>query len=258
MYIFNLIVNNVMKKAMVYWDKTNKDQVINTVHQNSNTILATYDQSILIEADDSSLEKLQNKGFRVRQIPDSPIVEVRGYKVNTSLPEIRTASASLSADMIHPSGLSHHILHLIGPLLPDWKKQLEHLGVIFRQSLAQENYYLISVNINNINNVQQLPFVESLVPYYPTLKINASLLTPEIHMQMHTIDAIMPINPLSKEKQQDVNTSRSKLSNSKIPTEISNKINHNSQDIDIEKEGNLEILIFDQKIRNMLLILYII
>jgi len=232
-----------MKKVMVYLGKTNREQSIELIHQTSDTILANYNQALLVEADNKGIQTLQSKGFRIREISDSPIVQIGGYKVDTESPNIKSASSSLSStsDLVSPTGMTHQILHLIGPILQDWKKQLEDLGVVFRQSLVQENYYLISVDNNKIFQVQQLPFVQSLVPYYPNLKVNPVLLTQEVHKDMRNISGLSLVNHLiPKEKFAKINEDFNKSSFKLFTKDIKNKI-------DEEKDGNLELLLFDQK-----------
>ena len=111
-----------MKKAMVYVKKGNRDLTLETIRQNSDSVFANYDQSFLIQAEDDNLKTLETKGYRVREIDDTPVVEVGAYKVNTTMPSIRSTHA-LSAGMALPSGLSHQIMHIIGPMHHDWKRQ---------------------------------------------------------------------------------------------------------------------------------------
>ena len=64
----------------------------------------------------------------------------------------------------------------------DWKKgELEQLDVIIHQNLAQDNYYLISVNTNKIEgDTANRLFVVSLVPYYPALEVDPALVMQQV------------------------------------------------------------------------------
>ena len=128
-------------------------------------------------------------------------------------------------------------MHIIGPMHHDWKRQLEQLDVIIHQNLAQDNYYLISVNTNKIEEIQQLPFVESLVPYYPALKVNPALVTQQVHTAMAATPSITPIEPLM------TNEDRSEFTENLTSAKLNAR--KKTKDIDLKKEGNLELLLFD-------------
>ncbi len=87
-----------------------------------------------------ALKTLQDKGFRIREIRNEPVIQIRGYQVDTQKPEIHSTTAA-SALIATPSGRSYHILRLPGPMHPDWKNQLDQLGIIVYQTLAQDNYF---------------------------------------------------------------------------------------------------------------------
>ena len=231
----------MIKKAMVYFGIDNKDQSLKKIGDNSKSVLANYEQSVLVEAVDKDLRTLQDKGFRIREIKNEPVVQVRGYKVDTEKAEIRSSS-DVSATMAAPSGRSYHILRLAGPLHSDWKNQLEQLGVIFYQTLAQDNYYLIGVDSNKIDTLHGTKFIESIVPYHPSLKIDPNLLRlQEPDKTIETPDAITPVENLSNIGDSDASSTDAAKDPDMLTGESTGHIE------DVKDTGNLELRLFDSK-----------
>jgi subtilisin family serine protease len=235
-----------MKKVMVYVGK-DKDQALEAIRENSKSILADYGQSMLVDVEnDNNLKTLESRGYRIREINDTPNVQVGSYNVDTTSPAVNISSAeNLSMREEHPnSERSHYILHLIGPIHSDWKSKLEQIGVTFYQRLSQDNYYLIGVDNDKLSHLRQNEFVESVVPYYASLKVDPKLVTEEQSTNLGIMSGITPVQPFLKSSKDAELTSThddSKLSlddlkdkNKKVRTEI-------------QKEGNIEIILFEAK-----------
>jgi subtilisin family serine protease len=228
----------ISKKAMVYFGRDNKTQALEAIRDISKSVLASYNQSILVEARDEDLKKLQDKGFRIREIRNEPVIQVRGYKVDTEKPEI--SSTSEASMMAVPSGLTYHILRLAGPMHHDWKSQLEQFGVVFYQILTQDNYYLIGVDSTKIDNLKSFKFVESIVPYHPPLKISPNLITQNLNETIQTPNGITPVEPLSAER-------ASHIPSNEIPVDPDALTGAPNNQVDIRNRGNLELRLFDYK-----------
>ena len=161
------------KKAMVYMGKGKKQSSIEEISEKVAEVLAYYDESVLVKASDNDLNALQSKGYRIRELKDPSVIEVNGFTVNIGDPRIRSTSKE-SLKRESPSGRSYNILGVAGPLHPDWKKMLEELGTHFYEVLENDNYYLISIESDKVDELRNFNFVESLVPYFPanTSKMN--------------------------------------------------------------------------------------
>ena len=224
---------------MIYLGK-DKEESLENIRNNSESILANYNQSVLVKADENNLNTLRSRGYRIREIKDSPVIQVGGFEVNTAEPGIHSTSEE-SSRMAIPSGKSYHILHLAGPIHPDWKNKLEQLDVTIYETLEQDNYYLIGIESDNIDKIYEFDFVESIVPYYPSLKINPALITTSTERStLETSDAISPIKRLptddSKESADIDFSSLEELE--RTPSQ--------RKPIDRKKEGNLEVVLFDK------------
>ena len=136
-------------------------------------VLAQYGASALVRADASQLEQIAASGLRVRELAAAPLVGIGGFQVDTLAPAMRSASATA---VVNAAGQSRQVLRLAGPLHPDWKTRLEQLGVHLHQALTEDTY-LCSIIGHQVDEVQALDFVESVLAYEPALKVNAALLS---------------------------------------------------------------------------------
>jgi subtilisin family serine protease len=165
-------------KAIVHVGKSNSDAG-KFVEDNSRSILANYGQSILAEVDEQDLEKIKKGGYRIRQVDDSPEIEMSGFKINTMNPQLSLSEEGTDTNV--KTGKGYYIMQLIGPMHPEWKKSLENMNVTIYQQVTHNNHYLIGVDNSSLPQMFQTGYVESIIPYYPELKINPSLVNEDIH-----------------------------------------------------------------------------
>lgn len=161
------------------------------VEQQGGAVLANYGQALLVQVDEAGLRSLQDAGFQARVQPETTAFDIGGFQINTDRPEVR-ASSAVALDMALPSGRSHQVLQVAGPMHPQWKAELDRLGVAILESLA-ENVYLVEVDAGNVDDLQALDFVEGVYPYYPALKVNPVLLTSQLQANLAIGDALVPI-----------------------------------------------------------------
>jgi len=233
-----------MKKVMVYIGK-DKDQALGSIRENSKSILADYGQSVLIDVDnENNLRTLESRGYRIREIQDTPNVQVGSYNVDTTNPEVSLSSTeTLSMNEEHPdSERSHYILRLIGPLHSEWKRKLEQIGVTFYQRLSQDNYYLIGIENDKLSQLRQNEFVESIVPYYASLKVDSNLVLEEQNTNLGMMSGITPIRPFLKSPKDSEATSTDDDPKMSLD-ELKNK--NKKVQIDVQEEGNIEIILFE-------------
>lgn len=169
------------QKAMIYLGK-NRAKDLEIITKLSQVILADYGESVLVLSEQAKLEALKAEGYRVREIPEAAIIQVGGFELDLAHNGLRSRSKAARTE---PSGRSYYLLQLAGPMHPDWKRQLERLGVRFWQSVA-DDVYLIEVYSDKVDDLQALGFVESVLVYEPSLKVNPALLTKEVQKLIKT------------------------------------------------------------------------
>jgi hypothetical protein len=219
------------KKAMVHVGKA-LDPAAEIVEQHNGEILANYGQSVLVRLDEDGLAALAEAKYRVRELLEVSEVRIGGFTLDSRQPT-GISSAAAATEMELPSGRSHHIMHLAGPMHPDWSAQLARMGVVVEQNMGQDKY-LVSVESAKVDDLQALPFVEAVSPYYPAMKINPTLLTPEIQAALPPVAALAPLEP-EAEPEAPAEPAVGKIDFSgALP----------SQPVDEKKVGNLEIVLF--------------
>ena len=141
----------MQRKAMVYVGKA-FDQAEKIILQHDGAMIANYGQSVLVRMGDEGLQALGKAGHRVRELPEQPMAQIAGFKLNAAVPSGLSTSVE-AAKRALPSGRSHHIVHLAGPMHPDWKDKLERMGVIFHQNMGDDRY-LVSVDSTKVDGMQ--------------------------------------------------------------------------------------------------------
>jgi hypothetical protein len=224
--------NKMAKKVMIHAGK-NVDQAKEIIRQHDGDTLANYGQSMLVRVDDEGLDELRRAKFRVRELAEEPIVRMGGFELNSAAPEaLSTAATALEQAL--PSGRSHHVLRLAGPLHPDWKQRLQREGVTIDQALS-ESQYLISVDSQKVDELQNLDYVEAVSPFYAALKVNPTLLDDELDNVLTENAALSPL-PRGAEETQDSDSMTRHLMNSTLG---------GGAPVEAQEEGNLELVLFD-------------
>lgn len=221
----------MQKKAMVHLGKRG-ERAIQIARQHEGIVLAEYSQAILIRVADSGLQALAEDGFRVREIAEQSVVRMAGFELDTTRPSGRSTTA-LAAEIELPSGRSHHIVRLIGPMHPDWKSQMTRMGVHFYQALGDDQY-LVELASAELEALAAHEFVEAVSPYYPALKINETLLTRDLGASFATTDALRPVSLPTKAAAPD-------------PKNLLTVSVSRGATADPEKDGNLELFLFDAR-----------
>ncbi len=207
--------------------------VLDIIEEHDGDLLADYGQSVLARIDDAGLDVLRAAGYRVRVLPEQPEVRVAGFSVDTSLDAGRSTSASAAEDAL-PSGRSHHVVHVVGPLHTDWKSALQRMGVVFEEKLDKQDF-LVSMESHLVDDVQELDFVGSVSPYFPALKISPSLLTQELRAALPAEAALSPLGPEPSSERPAADMLEA-IRSTGVP---------GPEPVDEEQEGNVEILLFE-------------
>ena len=167
-------------KIMVILGKDKRN--LQFVKDNSKNVIADYGQSVLVDVDDSNRQQIISQGLKIREIKDASELQVSGYKINTSRPEVRLAMNNISD--LTKDGRGYYILQLVGPMHNDWKRKLDEIGVTIYQQIADNNQYLIGIDNKNLNQLHDQTFIQSILPYYAELKLAPSLVSRNIQSRM--------------------------------------------------------------------------
>lgn len=222
-----------MLKVMIHTGKQ-PERAAEIVQEHGGSILADYGQAILARISADGVSALNEVGYRTRELPTREKAQVAGFELDTARPSGISTNARAAARSL-PSGRSHHILRLVGPMHPNWKTQLEWMGLIFYQSLGADQY-LISVDSARVEAVRALDFVEALSPYYPALKVNQALLTEELTASLAEVEALSRTAPPPRPRGARRPPPQAQIARAQAPPLP-----------DPQAVGNIEIVLFDQQ-----------
>src|SRR5262245_59266938 len=177
----------MLKRAMIHLGAT-PDRSLEMIQRAGGDVLANYGQSVLVRCDDKDLKRLAVEGLRVREMDATNEVQVGAFRLDTAKAEIHSLAAPATLESL-PSGVSHYVVQVSGPMHPDWKTRLEKLGMIFYQLLG-DDAYLAGLAPQRVADASQLPFVESITPHVAAMKVNPTLLTNEVHTELKVPEAM--------------------------------------------------------------------
>lgn len=148
-------------------------------------VIADYGHAILMQLDNFDPVSLKSKGLRFREAKIDPALKINGYRFDTSLPSAkRTVVVSPQSTGVVVAGgegkqKDYCVLQLVGPMHPEWIKDLKSTGTRMYSSLGN-NGYLVGIDSDKVSDVESRPYVASVSEYLPQFKIAQHLLTLDI------------------------------------------------------------------------------
>ncbi|GEM_PF-3853385 len=135
-------------------------------------IIQDYGSFALIRIDQADLVSIH---YRVRVLNLPPDIPYGAFQYDTSDPNSSTTPANVH-DGDLPSGRSHHIFRMYGPLHRDWRTELQHFGVSLIEHLGSY-HFLAEFPSDNLVDINNRPYIEAICPFQPVLKIHRTLLS---------------------------------------------------------------------------------
>ena len=132
-------------------------------------IIDRYGRYALVEADTSAVNRMENLGLSVDRMPDRNVLSIKGhlFDLTEGMPDF---PAELTADGYAPGEEGLYIVHMIGPVNPEWRVSLEEAGVDIIN--YQPNYaYEVWMTPEIAEEVEDLFFVNWVGVYQPGFKI---------------------------------------------------------------------------------------
>ncbi|MBS3816928.1 MAG: S8 family serine peptidase [Candidatus Thermoplasmatota archaeon] len=143
---------------------------ISTLNRLDVDILERYESYGLIEADQKTIEELDSIGFQIDELPGRTEVSVKGHTF-----DILEGEDDLDPELTK-SGYSSgteglYVVHMIGPVHPEWRDTLEGEGIEILNYVP--NYaYEVRMTPEQRDRVDSLNFVDWTGVYHPGYKIS--------------------------------------------------------------------------------------
>jgi serine protease AprX len=133
-------------------------------------VIARYPDSVLVRGSDEQNRAIEAAGLDVVPIGERPVL-VTG----NSFAFDDAVLAQEAVEVRPPAGrTAYYLLRLVGPAAPQWLRDLRAAGAEVHDSLAGAAL-LVGVPPERAEGLRELPWVEDVTPYRPTMKVSPRL-----------------------------------------------------------------------------------
>lgn len=138
------------------------------------TILADYEQFVLVETTEGNKGRLLSQGYTVEVLDGRDHVSLNhlSFDVGDGVPEI---PGNLEIERYPFCGRGYYLLQFIGPIKPQWQDQLVQMGVRLHEFRYRYNY-IVEMDSDTLRRVEDLSFVNWIGIYQPAYKFDHALM----------------------------------------------------------------------------------
>lgn len=130
-------------------------------------------QGTLVSGTDQQYADLEARGYRVKVLTDTNILEVSSYRIDTE-----AAPPKVSPKLTVPKTLKkswlHHLVQLAGPREEDWIKAIEAQGVDVVEPISAYGLFVVGSS-EQVESLKTLPFVAWVGPFEPAYRVHPNL-----------------------------------------------------------------------------------
>ena len=145
------------------------------------SVVARLDHGLLIDADEAQVARLEEVGWRVKELRNAHRIRLFSYEINTQKGETPPVPSEFDGSNTEsePSGVNH-LVQLVGPMQESWHAVLTERGIRLVEPVGPYAYF-VRADADKVKALAALPFVEWTGPLRPAYKVNPVLLgsTPE-------------------------------------------------------------------------------
>lgn len=136
-------------------------------------VVAALDRGQLVDAEPQSIQELEARGFRVKQLHDPHLIRFFSYEIDTERGTTPQTSPEFE-EQTESEGVNHLVL-LAGPAQESWLATLAERGVRLVEPVSPFAYF-VRADAGTVAGLSALPFVEWTGPLEPAYKVNPVLL----------------------------------------------------------------------------------
>ncbi len=150
-----------------------EEVVFNILDDLNVDLIENYDNAVLVEADKTVIESLENYGLTVSRIPKRTTIYVGGseFDFREGEPEIPD---ELRVNDYEPGVKGQYIVHMVGPIARSWRPTLEGMGVQVLNYM-HNHAYRVRMTPELASEVSELYFVDWVSIYHPYYKLQPEL-----------------------------------------------------------------------------------
>jgi len=176
----SVLVNSECDEQIVRID-VRKAKEVGTLNELGLDIIDRSGRYALVETDEDTIENLRDKGIRVNTLPGRTKIYVKGHSFD--IDEGPDLDPTLTIDEYPEGSTGTYIVHLLGPVNPRWREQLESMGVEILNYVP--NYaYEVRMTPEMRDRVESLDFVDWTGIYHPGFRIDEDIEPGRIHVTL--------------------------------------------------------------------------
>jgi len=136
-------------------------------------VLEVYPERILLRVDESVRRRLNDMGYRMDTLSHRTELNVKGHSfdMEEGMPEF---PEELTIDSYEPGKEGLYIVHMLGPVHPEWRATIQEQGVDI-VSYTPNYAYIVSMTTEISERVLELDFVDRVEIYQPGFKLSEDL-----------------------------------------------------------------------------------
>ncbi|MFP4051944.1 MAG: S8 family serine peptidase, partial [Thermoplasmata archaeon] len=160
---------------------------ISTINEMGLEILDRYNNYALIKGTEDEMDLLSRNGIEYDPLNDRTVLSPGGHKFDFTE---ESPDISLKRDDFKEGEQGAYLVHMLGPINPEWRTELENIGV--RLINYVPNYaYLVRMTPRQREKVESLDFVDWTGIYHPEYKIDDKIMEAEEVDQSYRIKIFM-------------------------------------------------------------------
>lgn len=202
------------------------------------SVESTLPYGTLIKGEEEEIHLLENQGYRIKFLPDSNILAIGNYKINTEedLPKVPSKQEI-------PKSLAktwqHHLVQLIAPPNEDWIKQIEAEQVEVIEPISQYGLFVVG-SPEKVESLKKFDFVSWVGGFKPAYRIAPNLkgLKGMVNVSIEFYPYSELANVEKALSQQGIRV----ISTNKIPTMLGNELGIISAEVEIKSLPTIALL----------------
>jgi len=147
----------------------NRAGQVETLNSLDFNIIHRYGGYALLEGREDSVEALENTDMRVDTLPNRTEISINGHAL-----DIKEGEPSLDPDLMineEPEGVvGTYLIHLLGPMSPSWRDQLEDMDIQIL-NYVPNHAYKVRMTPETRERLEHFYFVDWTTVYHPQYKI---------------------------------------------------------------------------------------
>ncbi|MBS3817219.1 MAG: PQQ-binding-like beta-propeller repeat protein [Candidatus Thermoplasmatota archaeon] len=135
-------------------------------------ILQKYESFALVKTSLEQADRLEKKGLNVNRLPHRDIINIKGHEFK--IDEGPQISQDMKIESYDKGEKGTYIIHMLGPVHPDWNEKLQSNGVELVDYVS--NYaYVVRTTPRKKEQVEEFDFIDWVGYYHPAYKLDEGL-----------------------------------------------------------------------------------